>query len=231
MNAIIVAIDGPAGAGKSTVSRAVARELGYLLLDTGAIYRCVGLKAQAVIDDHDAVTSVAQEMAERGAIQFVAGKEEPRVLLDGDDVTGLIRTQEVGRLASRASAIPGVRQALLDMQRRAGHQGRVVVEGRDIGTVVFPEASAKFFLTASVEERARRRFAELNARGAPVEQQTIEHEVRERDARDSMRPVAPLAQAADAILIDSTELSLEDVVALIVSRVRELERRDGGEEA
>ncbi len=220
---IVVAIDGPAGAGKSTASRRIAKELGYVLLDTGALYRCVGLSAQSVIDQPEEVSKIARAMAERGAIQFAPDGESQKVLLDGEDVSSEIRTQEVSTLASKVSAIAGVRDALLAMQRSVGKSGGVVVEGRDIGTVVFPDARAKFFLTASVEERARRRFEELKDKDPSVTQEHIEQEVRERDQRDSMRPVAPLKQAADAELVDSTALTQDQVVELIVQRVRALE--------
>ena len=164
-----VAIDGPAGAGKSTVSRRVAHRLGYVLLDTGALYRAVALAARDCgvdWDDAEAVARVAWDLAQRQAISFEpTGEGEARVRLEGRDVSGAIRTQEMGQGASRVSAIPAVREALLDLQRRAAERGGVVLEGRDIGTVVLPDAEAKFFLTASVAVRAERRHRELAARG------------------------------------------------------------------
>ena len=147
------------------------------------------------------------------------------MLIDGEDVSTAIRTQEIADGASRVSAIPEVRAALLEMQRRAGRAGGVVLEGRDIGSVVFPDAEAKFFLTASVEVRSLRRKTALEARGEPADLDTIAREVRERDHRDSSRPVAPLVQAIDALLVDSSVLGIDEVVERIVDHVREVERR------
>jgi len=218
----VVAIDGPAGAGKSTVSRRVAQAMGYFLLDTGALYRCVGLQAQrrAATDDA-AIGKVATELAAQDAIQFrsvPAGGQ--LVLMNGEDVSLAIRAPEISQSASKVSAIPAVRAALLDMQRAVGAAGGVVVEGRDIGSVVFPDAEAKFFLTASVEARARRRHLELQGHEAPPSLESVMREVQERDRRDSNRPVAPLLQAPDAVLVDSTGLSIDQVVALIVETVQ-----------
>lgn len=224
----VVAIDGPAGAGKTTVTRRVAAELGYLLVDTGALYRAVALAARRAgvdWDDLAAVGDLARALAVRGAIRFEATDERTqRVLLDGEDVSTAIRTQELGQGASKVSAIPAVREALLDMQRSAGASGGVVLEGRDIGTVVFPNAEAKFFLTASVTVRAQRRQAELQQRGDAADFDAVRREVEERDRRDSTRPVAPLMQAPDAELVDSSDIGIDDVVMHIVERVREVER-------
>lgn len=222
----VVAIDGPAGAGKSTVSRRVAEELGYALLDTGALYRCVGLRAGelGIALNLEAAAELAYKLAREHAIRFVPDASAgQRVLLEGRDVTEEIRTPRVSQLASQVSAIMGVRDALLDIQRDVGRLGRVVVEGRDIGTVVFPDAEAKFFLTASTERRAERRFAELHAKQQPTSLSQVTQEVAERDSRDSSRPVAPMARASDAVLIDSTELDIDEVVRRIVQRVRDLE--------
>lgn len=228
----VVAIDGPAGAGKSTVSRRVAAALGYTLLDTGALYRCVGLSARRknLLDDPQAIAQLAADIAERQAIAFDG--EDPagqRVLLDGEDVSQAIRTPEASSLASKVSTIPGVRSALLQVQRDVGRNGRVVVEGRDIGTVVFPDAQAKFFLTASVEARAVRRYEELLTRDPSTTLSNVETQVRERDRRDSGRPVAPLARADDAELVDSTQLDIDEVVAFIASRVRQVEAQMNGD--
>lgn len=220
---VVVAIDGPAGAGKSTVSRSVARRLGYILLDTGALYRCVGLASRAVIDEPAKVTETARAMVDREAIRFSIDGERQRVWLDRVDVSERIRTQEVSTLASQVSSIRGVREALLEMQRGFGRQGGVVLEGRDIGTVVFPDAEAKFFLTASIQERARRRYDEVKEKEPEITQERIEQEVRERDQRDTSRPIAPLMQAHDAELVDTTSRTAIEIVDYIVGRVRQLE--------
>ncbi len=220
----VVAIDGPAGAGKSTVSKNVAARLGYVLVDTGALYRTVALAARRdgiSWDAHHEVGVLAAGLADRNAVRLVPDAERGvRVLLDGEDVSSAIRTQEIGEGASRVSAIGAVRTALLELQRGAGRAGGVVLEGRDIGTVVFPDAEAKFFLTASVAVRARRRFDELVARGEAPILAEIEREVRERDERDSSRAIAPLVQAPDAELLDSSDASIAEVTDRIVHRVR-----------
>jgi CMP/dCMP kinase len=216
------------------VSRRVAERLGYLLLDTGALYRCIALAAKEAgvpWDDEPRVSALAQDIARREAIHLEAPKDAPeRILLDGRDVARLIRTQEIADGASKVSALPGVRAALLELQRAAARSGAVVLEGRDIGTVVLPNAEAKFFLTASVEERAGRRYRELIARGFNPKLDEVEREMRERDARDTERPVAPLRQAPDAVLVDSTSLSIDDVVDAIVQRVRDVRAALGARE-
>jgi cytidylate kinase len=230
----VVAIDGPAGAGKSTVTQRVAADLEYFVLDTGALYRCVALAAlRARIDwnDADGVARIAAEMAARGAIEFRTSQtDSPKaahqtVWLDQSDVTLAIRTPELSTGASRVSAIAGVRTALLDLQRNVGREGGVVVEGRDIGSVVFPDAEAKFFLTASVEIRARRRLDELLARGERTDFESVASDVRDRDERDRKRAIAPLIQAPDAQLVDSSTLSIDEVVAVIVQRVKLVEQK------
>jgi len=227
----VVAIDGPAGAGKSTVTKRVARELGYLLVDTGALYRAVALAAlRAGIswDDTEALAALAKKLVQDRAVELAT---EPGggvgVRLRGEDVSHSIREPSVSQGASKVSAVPAVREALLDMQRAAGASGGVVLEGRDIGTVVFPNAEAKFFLTASVDVRARRRLEELIARGTPAELDEVRREVAERDLRDSTRPIAPLKRAPDAVEIDSSVLSIDQVVARIIQRVREIEAELG----
>jgi cytidylate kinase len=228
----VVAIDGPAGAGKTTVTRAVAEQLGYLLVDTGALYRSVALLAEergVNWNDADRVARVAIDLAGRQAIVFErAADGGQRLMLEGRDRTSAIRRQEIGQGASKVSAIPAVRAALLELQRAAGSGGAVVLEGRDIGTVVFPDAEAKFFLTASVEVRAQRRFDELNARGMHADLGEVRRDVVERDRRDSERAVAPLVQAADAVLVDSSALSIAEVVARIIEHVRLVEQRLAG---
>jgi cytidylate kinase len=228
----VVAIDGPAGAGKSTVTSKVARSLGYLLVDTGALYRAVALAAQRAgieFDDTSGVGALSEALVARDAVKLESGAEgSVRVLLDGQDVSQAIRTQELGQGASKVSAQPRVRAALLELQRSAGRQGGVVLEGRDIGTVVFPDAEVKLFLTASVEERARRRFEQLKASGQSAVLSEVTSDVVERDRRDSSRPIAPLVQAADATVIDSSALGIDEVVARIVALVRDVEARLGG---
>lgn len=201
---MVVAIDGPAGAGKSTVARAVAAALGFTYLDTGAMYRCVGLAA--------ARRGVAPA-AVAAQVRIELGE---RVLLDGEDVTDAIRTPEASEGASRAAADPAVREAMVAQQQRIVADGDWVAEGRDIGTVVAPDAAVKVFLTASAEERARRRAEQI---GADV--QTVLTEQRIRDERDSTRQVAPLAAAADAVELDTTGLKLEDVVARVTALVND----------
>lgn len=222
----IVAIDGPAGAGKSTITKRVAASLGYFVLDTGALYRCVAYAARrAHIDwtDENGVSLVAYGLAKRDSIAFRSDERGAQsVWLDGEDVGQSIRTQEMSEGASRVSAIPLVRDALLDLQRRVGQEGGVVVEGRDIGSVVFPDAEAKFYLTASDEVRAQRRLDELVARGEITDFATVIREVRERDERDRNRPIAPLVQPQDAELVDSSNMTIDEVVESMVARVRRI---------
>ena len=207
----VIAIDGPAGAGKSSASRALARRLGFFLLDTGALYRALALLAleEGIAWDDEG------RLAERAAsmdISFSEDADEPRVLLAGRDVSGAIRTPEISDGASRVSALPAVRTALLALQQSIARRGRCVVEGRDIGTVVLPWAPLKFFVTASVEERARRRHRELLARGQVVELAEVEAEIRERDRRDETRATAPLRRADDALLVDTSASTLDEVI-------------------
>ncbi len=225
----VVAIDGPAGAGKSTVTRKVAERLGYVIVDTGALYRVVALaaeRAEVSFDDEAGASKLAETLVAENAVQLRRAESGAmQVLLRGQDVSLAIRAQNIGQGASKVSAHPGVRQALLELQRVQGREGGVVLEGRDIGTVVFPEAEAKFYLTASVDIRAQRRRDELAARGTPPTLADVLSEVSERDRRDSTRPVAPLRQAADATLVDSSALSIEQVVELVVAMVKTVERK------
>lgn len=224
----VVAIDGPAGAGKSTVTARVAATLDYLLLGTGALYRAVALAAQRRSlswDDGEAVGELAARLVAAGELRIARGGDrgEQRVWLTGTDVTVALADEAVGQGASRVSAHAPVRAALLAVQRLAGRAGGIVAEGRDIGTVVFPDAEAKFFLTASIAVRAERRYRELLARGLAAELDVIAAEVTERDRRDMEREVAPLRRAPDAVVIDSSALTVDAVVAQIATRVREVE--------
>lgn len=208
---LVVAIDGPAGAGKSTVSFALATRLGYVRIDTGALYRAVALTADArgvAWDDAAGLEGVARSVA----FEFRRVGDATHLFVDGVDHETDLRTPHISQGASKVSAIPQVRDALMGVQQAMGKAGGVVMEGRDIGTVVFPDADVKFFLTASDEERARRRLKELLAKGTTTTLDEVLSEMRERDRRDSTRATAPLAKARDAILVDSTAMSLEDVV-------------------
>lgn len=221
---VIIAIDGPAGAGKSTVARRLADALEYVLVDTGAMYRAVALAAQragVAWSDGAAAGEVARSLVARLALAFERDAETGvRVLLDGEDVTDAIRTPDIGMGASTVSAHKAVRDALLEMQRQAGRRGGVVLEGRDIGTVVFPDAEVKFFLTARPEVRARRRYDELLAKGARVTFEETLADVRRRDEQDTTRAVAPLRQAPDAGLLDNSDITIDETVARMVAVVR-----------
>jgi len=224
----IVAIDGPAGAGKSTVARNVAERLGFVLVDTGALYRTVALAASRAGLGYDAaeeVGALAESLVEKNAILFLRDARGIRMMLSGEDVSDSIRTPDIGMGASTVSAHPRVRTALLDMQRQAGREGGVVLEGRDIGTVVFPDAEVKVFLTARPEVRARRRYDELVAKGdTRMSFDETLADVKKRDAQDEGRAVAPLRQADGAVLVDSSEMGIDEAVEAIASLAREASR-------
>lgn len=227
----IIAIDGPAGTGKSSVTKLLAKRLGYVHVDTGALYRSIALLAlekgvdgslpEIAVRDRGTVTDIARNAQFEFKLDH---RKNPanRILLNGEDVTRQIRTPEVSMAASKVSAIPEVRAALLDLQKKLGGGGGTILEGRDIGTVVFPDADIKFFLTASVDERAKRRLSELEAMGQDVPSfKEVRRQISERDLGDSTRAVAPLKKAADAIEIDTTMLTLDEVVGLMERTVKD----------
>jgi cytidylate kinase len=215
----IVAIDGPVGAGKSTVAMGVARELGFRYIDTGAMYRSIAWLArkQGVdLRDERAVAAVAAS----ASIDFIPADDRQRVVVNGTDVTAAIRTPEVSDAASVVSAYPAVRNAMVALQRRMGSEGGVVMEGRDIGTVVFPDADVKVFLDATPQERARRRYQELVGKGVSVDYDSLKRAEEERDRRDSTRAHSPLRRAPDAMVIDTTGRTVEETVDQIVRLVK-----------
>ncbi len=216
-----IAIDGPAGAGKSTLARALARELGYLYVDTGAIYRTVALRAREAGADPSDPEQVAPLLEDLDLRMDYGGDGVQRMYLSGRDVTETIRENEVSALASQVAALPAVREFLLEFQRKQAREHNVVMDGRDIGTVVLPQAGVKIFLTAAPEARARRRTAELLQRGQDANFDEILREIRQRDEQDENRPVAPLRQAEDAALLDTTNLDLKGSLEALLTLVRE----------
>jgi cytidylate kinase len=225
VNHLIVAIDGPSGAGKSTLAKGIAKELGFTYLDTGAMYRALALKAirQGLdLGNQDGVAALARATD----IDLVEKNGTVEVLLDGADVSALIRTPEVSQMASKVSALRVVRQRLLELQRALGERGDVVAEGRDIGTVIFPRAEVKVYLDASVEERARRRYEELRRAGREVTLHETLREIEERDKRDSERDLAPLRKAEDALAIDSSSLAADAVRERVMSEIRKKRREN-----
>jgi len=212
---LIIAIDGPVGSGKSTLARRVAALMGYIYIDTGAMYRAVALKALrrgVPFGAQDALAALAAETR----IDLRAQDGTQQVSLDGEDVTAAIRTPEVAQAASKVAVVPGVRKVLVVEQRRAGEQGGVVMEGRDIGSVVFPDAQLKIFLTASPEVRAERRWREHQQKGDAIDLPRTLEEIHERDRRDRERSTSPLVRAEDAVVIDSTAMEPEEVARLVV---------------
>ena len=217
---LIIAIDGPSGAGKSTLAKRLAGDLGYTYLDTGAMYRALALKILRQGLDLSDATKLAR-LVEATDIDLVHREGNLQVLLDGVEVSALIRTPEVSQMASKASAFSVVRKRMLDLQRALGQRGNVVAEGRDIGTVIFPQAEVKIYLDASVQERARRRYEELRSAGRDVTVEETIRELEERDKRDSERDVAPLRKAEDALAIDSSGLTAEAVLERVMRVIKQ----------
>jgi len=224
---LVIAVDGPSGAGKSTISKALSRRLGYLEIDTGAMYRAMAWLARESgldLENHEAVVSLSSQ----AEVELTLDNGTTRVLANGNDVTTLIRTPDISMLTSKISALKPVRDAMLSLQRKMGAKGGVVLDGRDIGTVVFPDAELKFFLSASAEERGRRRFLELQGKGVQATLEETIKDVMQRDKQDMEREIAPLRQADDAILIDSTGKSIEQVVAAmeqyVVQKLQEVQQ-------
>lgn len=223
MKELIVAIDGPSGVGKSTLSKLLALDLGYINLDTGAMYRAVALASlRRGIDakNHQALKQLCEEID----IKFERGDKEERVLLNGEDVSAQIRTPEISLLTASVAACSDVREAMVERQRLLGADGGVVLEGRDIGTVVFPHADVKFFLKASAEVRGQRRFLELQAKGVDVDLARTISEVQARDIADTSRESSPLRQADDAIVIDTTDLNITQVLERMSAVIKDYRR-------
>ena len=214
-----VAIDGPAGAGKSTIAKLVAKEKGYIYVDTGAMYRALAihfLNKGVNPDDREAVAEACRDA--EVSIGYEDGVQQ--IYLNGENVTSMLRTEEVGNMASRTSAIPQVREKLLELQRSLAREKDVIMDGRDIGTNILPDADVKIYLTASVETRAMRRYTELKEKGESCNLEEIARDISERDERDMTREIAPLKKAEDAILVDSSDMTIPEVVAEICSHCR-----------
>ena len=211
---LIIAVDGPAGSGKSTTARQLAQKLGYLYLDTGAMYRAFTLKILRKKIDHESPGALAK-LAAQTEIKLIPNASGSRVYLDGEDVTDLIRTPEIDRIISDVSRVKAVRERMVTLQRKIGEHGGIVAEGRDIGTVVFPNADVKIFLVASPQERARRRLKELQAKGVSISLKEVLADIQRRDHIDSTREISPLMKATDAIEVDTTNLTIEEQVEKI----------------
>lgn len=210
-----IAIDGPAGAGKSSAAKRAAKELGFIYVDTGAMYRTIALyllQNSVDIEDEDALKAALDRIDVRIAYE----DDVQHMYLNGEDVSDLIRTPEVSDQASKSSARPAVRKKLLDLQRELAASSDVLMDGRDIGTAILPDADLKIYLTASVQERAKRRYEELTGKGVPCEPDEIRKEIEERDSRDMNREISPLVKAPDAVLLDTSDMNLDEVVQAIV---------------
>ena len=216
-----IAIDGPAGAGKSTIAKRVSKELGFIYVDTGAMYRAIAVyMMQNQIDIHD--DAAVQKACSKISISIAYSDDgEQQVILNGENVTGLIRTEEVSKMASVTSANPAVRATLLDLQRDLAAKEDVLMDGRDIGTNVLPEAELKIYLTASVETRAERRYKELQEKGEKKDFSAIKEEIEKRDYQDMTRAIAPLKQAEDAVYLDTSHMNIDEVVEAIKKLYRE----------
>jgi cytidylate kinase len=216
---VVIALDGPAGAGKSTVAKEVAKRLGFVYLDTGAMYRSLTLKAlRSHVDLQDEKKLV--ELLHQTTIDLqISDEHRLKVLLDGNDVTEDIRTPEVTNNTFHIAAVSGVREVMVERQRAIGKKVNIVAEGRDIGTVVFPYAYRKFYLDANFEERAKRRYKEMEGKGTVIESSSVQKDLQERDTKDFTRKVGPLKKADDAIVIDSTYMSIQDVVQEIIDSI------------
>jgi len=222
MKKIRIAIDGPAGAGKSSVSRMVAGLLGYQYVDTGAIYRSLAyaMNDTVKLEDHTGI----RQLLDNFDVSFRMKDDVNHIFLNGEDITPFIRTEKVSMLASSVSALPFVREALLEMQKRYARDGGVVMEGRDIGTVIIPDAELKIFLTASPEKRAARRMLELKQKGVEITMENLVEEIKRRDDQDSKRAIAPLKIAVDGVLVDNSDIDLFETAELIVKYAREREK-------
>ena len=217
-----IAIDGPAGAGKSTIAKEIAKRLGFIYVDTGAMYRAMGLCfLRKGIDGHDRETIADLCPSIRVDLSY-DGEGRQQVILNGENVTPFIRQEEVGQMASVTSAIPEVRAALLDLQRNMALTSDIIMDGRDIGTHVLPDATLKIYLTASPGVRARRRYDELCEKGIPCDLDRIEEDIIKRDQQDMTREIAPLKQAEDAILLDSSDMSIQEVVSAILEEFEKI---------